>query len=105
MVQLTVTSAAKAAIEQFCKLRTLPEEKTDTDAGARDKLQTLSNLELGSPIDHSDLIDIFRFLNRSATTEGKGSDADRWRLDTLLKGTAVYQPPPPRKPEQVSYAS
>lgn len=95
MVQLTVTAAGKAAIDEYCRL------KTANGHGAQEeRLGNLVKIELGSPVDHHDLVNISRFLVRRL---GSGFGvAKEWRLENLLKGAAVYQPPPPPKPEKVS---
>jgi hypothetical protein len=91
MVLLTVTEAAKRAIDEYCRTS---EEKADDFKGS------LAKLEVDSPIEHQHLIDISRYLvkHRAELSEV----AKEWRLETLLRGAAVYQPPPPAKPEPVS---
>jgi hypothetical protein len=92
MVLLTVTAAAKRAIDEYCRTG---EEK------ANDFKESLAKLEVDSPIEHQHLIDISRYLvEHRAESSGV---AKEWRLETLLKGAAVYQPPPPAKPEPVSH--
>ncbi|KAK0815837.1 ATP-dependent DNA helicase chl1 [Friedmanniomyces endolithicus] len=93
MVKLIVKSAANDAIDEYCAQKRSQEPTVDDAEEAR--LQRLSGLEIGKPIEHHDLIDISRFL----TQRGNGPGARRYRLDVLLKGALVYQPPPPPKPE------
>lgn len=95
MVLLTVTTAGKAAVDEYCKLNTAA---SDGDQG---RLEKLSKTELGSPIEHHELIDISKYLVQKH--RGRNDAAREWRLETLLKGAAVYQPPPPPKPEPVSH--
>ena len=103
MVLLTLTPAAKAATEEYCKLRKCERED---DAEVKERLEKLSKLELGNPIDHNDLIYISGLLvQRSRDEDGENAVAKEWRLDTLLKGALVYQPPSPPKPEHVSFTS
>jgi TMEM199 family protein len=101
MVQLTITAAAKAAIEEYCRLKRASEGEDEEQLA---KLQTLSKAELGSPIDHHELVHISKYLVQQHK-DGRSATEDRlakqWRLDTLLKGATIYQPPPPPKPEPV----
>ena len=92
MVLLTVTAAAKTAIDEYC------ESKAHDEILAQ--IKKLSTLELGSPIEHSDVIEISSFLTQRPRESTE--DARQWRLDYLLRGAIVYQPPPPTKPEPVS---
>ena len=95
MVLLTLTEAAKAAVDEYCRLKRAANEHDDS-------VQKLSSVELGSPIEHNDLIDVSKFLiERSQESEVDGAPARQWRLDSLLKGAIVYQMPPSPKPEQV----
>ena len=52
---------------------------------------------LNAAISHEQLIGLSRHLKSSV------EDGDRvpWTLNTLLRGTKVYVPPPPKKPEPV----
>lgn len=96
MVLLTTTPAAKAAVDEYLRLH-VEGEKSEA---LQHKLERLEKTELDGPIEHSDLIDISKWLVK----EQHESDipVKKWRLDTLLKSTTVYQPPPPPKPEPVS---
>lgn len=96
MVLLTVTVAAKDAIDEFRS------SKLNNNDGAGPEIQgrELSSLEIGSPIEHGCLVEISSHLVRRSRQNG--DDLKRWRLDSLLKGASVYQPPPPSKPEPVS---
>lgn len=55
-----------------------------------------SNSIVGNPILHSQVID----LSRTAKALGFSS----YSIEVLLKGSMVYIPPPPKKPEPVSVA-
>jgi hypothetical protein len=54
----------------------------------------LSNPQLGNPISHGQVIDLWKQL--------RASDSSPMSLDTLLRGSQVYAPPPKPKPEPVS---
>ncbi|KAK5124527.1 hypothetical protein LTR85_001744 [Meristemomyces frigidus] len=100
MVQLTITSAAGLAIAEYCRQKKARQDH-DGQAKAFD-LEELSKADIGSPIDHHDLLEISKYLVRNSKTsdEAVGPAAARaWRLDILLRGATVYQPPPPPKKE------
>ena len=99
MVLLTVTPAVKAAIEELCRIRKDSTESEHDELSAR--LSELSNAELGSPIDHNTLVDVSTFLLRKTRDDDENAIAKEWRLDTLLKGANVFQPPPAPTPEPV----
>ncbi|CAK4031721.1 related to ATP-dependent RNA helicase chl1 [Lecanosticta acicola] len=94
MLRLTVTLAAKVAIDEYLRLRR--EQSGSFTPSTPEKDDRLSHAAVGSPIDHHDLIDVSKFLVQNGKTDDA---AKEWRLDTLLKGAAVYQPPPPPRPE------
>lgn len=96
MVLLTVTSNVKAAIEHCNRLRS-SDESNDEDLNR--SLEKLSALAIGSPVEHEDLIRFSAHLSQRGSKTGEGDQ--RWRLDNLLKGASVYQPPPPTKIEPV----
>jgi hypothetical protein len=96
MVLLTLTEVAKAAVNEYCRLKNLANENDDN-------VERLSGVGLGSPVEHNDLIDISKFLvERRHETGAEGVPARQWRLDSLLRGAIVYQPPSAPKPEPVS---
>ncbi|EMC96046.1 hypothetical protein BAUCODRAFT_514440 [Baudoinia panamericana UAMH 10762] len=98
MVKLTVTAVAKAAIVQYCSGKRSDRAEFDDDEATR--LNKLSDTEIGSPIEHYELILISKYLlNKYRNSDAEGGDTRRWRLDALLKGALVYEPPPPPKPE------
>lgn len=101
MVLLKVTPATKVALQRYCSAR-----QTEKDDGENQtKLDVLSRLEIGNPIDHADLIAISQLLVRSAKENDEDDLAKESRLETLMKGAEVYQPPPAPKPEPVSRLS
>ncbi|PPJ53833.1 hypothetical protein CBER1_03242 [Cercospora berteroae] len=95
MVLLTITPAAKAALSHYCG------RQKDVDGGysdeAKERREKLSTAEIGSPIEHHELVEVSRFLVQNA--QGTAELKQKWHLDTLLKGANMYQPPPPPKPE------
>ena len=96
MVLLTLTAAARAAVDEYCKLNIEHEEY-------KQRVKRVSDIELGSPIQHNDLIEISESLVENCQTQSNDHNSAReWRLETLLKGALVYQPPPTPKPEPVS---
>lgn len=100
MVLLTVTPAAKAAVDHYITAKKADEgnhlEETTT------RLKLLQETDVGSPIDHNDLIDISKYLLEHYDSSEEDTNTRQWRLETLLKGANVYQPPPPPKKEPVS---
>lgn len=96
MVLLTVTPANKAAITEYCKLKAVAD-----DTESNEKWEKLAEAELGGPVDHNDLVDISKFLVMHGHKDDQRAVRREWRLDALLKGSNVYQPPPPPKPEPV----
>lgn len=99
MVLLTVTPAAKAAIERYSALRT--SDDFADNSGSDLQIEQLSALEIGSPIDHENLIKVSTLLKQCRHRESINNQP--WRLDDLLKGASVYQPPPPAKAEPVGF--
>lgn len=97
MVLLTLTPTARAAVDDYVKLRLPSGEAADEELDER--ITLLSKTAVGSPVEHQDIVDISRHLlekHRQA-----GDIAREWRLDSLLRGATVYQPAPPPKPEPV----
>lgn len=94
MVLLTLTSASKAAVERY---RIVRAGKKDDSNKTLDKLR---DLEIGSPIQHEDLVQISTYLRHNDREIDSNSSV--WRLDTLLRGASVYRPPPQQKAEPVS---
>lgn len=87
MVQLVVTTRILSAIEAIP-----PSRREDLD------LPDLINLN--SPISHEQLIGLSRYLK--SNPDGHDSDSNTpTSLNSLLHGTKVYVPPPPKKPEPV----
>lgn len=93
MVLLTLTAAARAAIDEYSTL------VDGGDAGSEALGCEINNCLVGSPIGHQMLVDLSSYLVQRAGANIEA--AKRWRLDALLKGASVYQPPPPTKTEHV----
>lgn len=99
MVLLTVTPAAKAAIERYLAVEEGPLSGQGSELNATP--DDLRNSEVGSPISHDDLIEMSKALIQQALHKDDKTVAKEWRLESLLKGAKVYQEPPPSKPEPV----
>lgn len=95
MVLLKTTPALRAAVDEYLRLHA----NCENGEVLQQKLERLEKAELDGPIEHSDVTDISKRLVEEH--HGNGASIKIWRLDTLLKGTTVYQPPPPPKPEPV----
>lgn len=54
---------------------------------------TLTEPEVGNPISHGQIIDIWKHL--------KEEEHPNLSLEELLRGATIYMPPPPPKPEPV----
>lgn len=96
MVLLTINPAIEAAVEEYKKYHGI----VSGDSG----LPNLTDVEVGQPISHQDLIDVSRHLTgRKNDSNGDDEEAQElpWRLDTLLKGSNVYYPPPKARAEPV----
>jgi hypothetical protein len=89
MVLLTLTPAAKSAVELYNQLSEQEEHGPSSDP-------SLSEPTVGAPVSHAQLIQVARFLRESHIANKKD-----FRLDTLLKGANIYVPPPKPKPQQV----
>jgi hypothetical protein len=97
MVLLCMTAAIVAALEQHQKGQTA---RQDASEKAPSGEPSLENPQVGSPISHFQLVEISKALRREAQG-GQRHDriSDDFRLSTLLRGAAFYNPPPPAKPE------
>ena len=102
MVLLTVTKAAKSAVDEFCQQRGYATEHgSDPELCSR-----LAKVQVGSTIEHHELIQISKYLLeriRDNEDPAMHKEASKWRIDTLLRGATVYQVPPPPKPEPVCF--
>ena len=103
MVQLTITSVVKTAIDEYCK----QSRSSHDDENERSilELTTLAKTEIGGPIEHHDLVQISKYLVRVGQSEASDVDSrpyKHWRLDTLLRGASIYTAPPPLRKEPVS---
>lgn len=89
MVQLVITTRILSAIEAI-------------PASRREDLDLPESLNLNSPISHDQLIGISRYFKNNP--DGHDDDNNTpMTLNTLLRGTKVYVPPPPKKPEPVRF--
>lgn len=101
MVLLAATQAAKAAVEELKSLSAI--QQSSKGCSLNEILGRLAALQIGEPVDHEDLIQISAHLVK--TIRENGHDSHKWRLEFLLRGASVYQPPPPAKSEPVGYLS
>ena len=100
MVLLTVTPTAKFVIEEYCAN---PEHgQQDDQSGSDLNVQALSQLQVGSPIEHHQLVALSNLLVGRGKVSGHEAGRARYRLDNILKGAKLYQPPPLPKKEPVS---
>lgn len=96
MVLLTVTPAAKAAMDEYRRLID-GAKKADNTLSA----ESINNTAVGNPIEHHEIVKVSQYLTQKG---GESADATKqWRLDALLKGASIYQPPPPPKTEHVRH--
>jgi hypothetical protein len=79
-------------VEGLQKLRQKDHSQQSTSRG-RDGEPSLENPIIGDPISHSQVVDIWRSLHIAGHKN--------YTLEILLKGSRVYVPPPPPKPQQV----
>lgn len=91
MVLLTITPAAKSAVELYNQLS---DGKHDSSLGE----PLLSEPVVGGPVSHAQLIQVARFLRDSDV-----ANSNDFRLDALLKGANIYVPPPKPKPQPVCF--
>jgi len=89
MVLLTITAAAKRAIEEYNTLdQSLKCNQNDEPS--------LVHPAVGSSITHAQLIDVVRTLQKhKAQHEDSTNSVD---LETVLKGAQIYRAPPAIKP-------
>lgn len=85
MVQLTITPAINQAIEIY------------RDRYDEDDFPTSESSQMGEPISHGQIIELWKGLRDKGET--------KYPLEDLLRGSKVYVPPPPPKPEPVSLPS
>lgn len=94
MVLLTMTPAAVEALKQLSPAAT--EKAATCDSAATDNDEPpLSQPEVGKPISHGQLVDLWKQLQETSKSAPS--------LENLLRGAKVYVPPPPPKPEPVRY--
>jgi hypothetical protein len=89
MVLLTLTPAAKSAVELYNQLSDQQHHDSSSEP-------SLSEPTVGAPVSHAQLIQVARSLRESQLP-----NENDFRLDTLLKGANIYVPPPKPKPQPV----
>lgn len=98
MVLLTCREEAKRAIERFI---TLTEEAGSSSY--EEVRDALAKVEVGGPVQHTHLIIVSKYLSSQRDRlQHAGSPKDSislGRLECMLRGASVYQPPPPVKTE------
>jgi hypothetical protein len=112
MVLLTVTPSIADALKQVNEQHKpdgehKPDTQYEADEPSNDADQDQSNdaaassstePAVGNPISHSDLLSLYKKLNASESEP-------KYSLEQLLRGSQVYVPPSPPKPEPVSFTS
>lgn len=90
MVHLVVTDRIHTAFE------TVPKSQ-------RTELDLAANLDLHGPITHEQLLRLAKYLQHDTEYNTTHNDHHKNEtiLSSLLVGTKVYIPPPPKKPEPV----
>lgn len=86
MVLLTMTPSIVEALQQSGAQKL-------TDKPPVEGEPSLESATVGNPISHGQIVDLWKALG--------GNNAAKYNLECLLKGSAVYIPPPPPKPEPV----
>jgi hypothetical protein len=95
MVLLTMTPAVAEVVQLY--LDHAPKSKTQSVTDD----PSLNAAAEGSPISHSQLIEISRYLNAFNPVRADGTSRPA-RLSDLLRGCSVYTQPRPPKPKQVA---
>lgn len=70
-------------------------EQSETEGDDAQEEPSLLNPEIGKPISHGQIID----LSRNLKANGHGT----YTLESLLKASRIYVPPPPPKPEPACF--
>ncbi|TKX21704.1 putative vacuolar proton-transporting V-type ATPase complex assembly protein [Elsinoe australis] len=91
MVLLTITQAAKDAIITHRRLSQQAPAPQDGEPDLRDPI-------VGGPVAHGQLIDITNALKKYSADEASVDCASD--LETILRGSKIYTPPPKPKPEK-----
>ena len=94
MVLLTITAAAKEAIERSHRT-----SRASSPSHSSDDEPPLKEPKVGNPISHNQLIDIVRELQKRSSKHDDGHE--NVDLDLVLKGAQVYKAPPKPKPSPV----
>ena len=100
MVLLTITPAARQAVELYNALES-------SAAGQLDAEPSLVAPNLGDPVSHLQLVHIARALKKRRGDGGSLQSAGTCRIDleSLLRGANIYSPPPAPKQPPVSVRS
>jgi hypothetical protein len=69
-------------------------------SSSRKDLGLPDSLSINSPVSHEQVIRLSRYFRNGANSTSPDPSPDR-SLNSLLRGTKVYVPPPPKKPEPV----
>lgn len=67
---------------------------------SRKELDLPDSLSINSPISHEQVIRLSHYFRNGGSSTSPDPNPDR-SLNSLLRGTKVYIPPPPKKPEPV----
>ncbi|KAI7091026.1 hypothetical protein KC356_g1060 [Hortaea werneckii] len=97
MALLTVTPTAKGVIEEY-SLEPQHGQQDDQSGSGLD-VQALSQLQIGSPIEHHQLVALSKVLVGRSKVRSDEAGGARYRLDNILRGAKLYQPPPLPKKE------
>ncbi|KAL1310909.1 hypothetical protein AAFC00_001136 [Neodothiora populina] len=101
MVLLTITPAAKTAIDRYNAVTDSRTLSSRDDVDALDE-PSLIDVSVGDPVSHTQLLrisDQFRQRNAQAPGAHSVTDLEVARLDALLRGSKIHTPPPKPKPE------
>lgn len=100
MVLLTVTPAAKIAIDLYNDLNQTEEGTAKSQQSAQND-PSLVDVAVGDPVSHGQLIEVATFLRGQRKDVSSHELPSTFCLDHLLKGSRIYTPPPKPKQEPV----
>ncbi|PNS21685.1 hypothetical protein CAC42_1539 [Sphaceloma murrayae] len=93
MVLLTITKAAKECIDEYDKTTAISKSPDNNEPDLR-------HAAIGDPVSHGQLIDITNALKQRRYD---GEDLScAVELETVLRGSKIYTPPPKPKPEKTA---
>jgi hypothetical protein len=96
MVLLTMTTAVVEALHKSPPAIAKDDVESSSEAAQAapsDGEPSLANPAVGNPISHGQIVDLWKRL--------QGDSEPAPSLEMLLRGSRVYVPPPPPKPEKV----